>query len=279
MRKRRAEVDLLVAAKKPRISLDPDVEDMEVGQGEWTGAQAKEQAFQENKRLQRFMEAMDQGYALPIEETTGAKQALALWNDHQQKVSANYLKNQAARDLVLTSERVTDTVNLTIYVEHGCDVGNVGAFNRLLRAQGIRKVFDRLQANLFLVDDINNPGQRNRWCAILSGGILCTLKWLQSGSKSGASIAFKSALASHRQIWASPAFVTAHPEVHRILLVKVPLSGGRFKFIENKEKLLDLGSRRSAAGHGGEVVAFVTAAEQMSEDSSYTIPTSPTSKW
>ena len=70
---------------------------MKLGQG-WTRAHAKEQEFQQSKRLTRFMEAMEQGYPVPNEETAGNKEALGLWTEHQAEVARRYDREKASNE-------------------------------------------------------------------------------------------------------------------------------------------------------------------------------------
>ena len=83
-----------MAKKKLNVPLN-DADSRPIDGAGWTEKHSKEQGFQNNKRLVRLMEAMSDGYMLPSEETSGCKQALAFWADHQQSVAARYVKEKA----------------------------------------------------------------------------------------------------------------------------------------------------------------------------------------
>ncbi len=263
VKRRREEVDGLVASKRPRVSLKADSAGEIVGRNLWSEKHQKEEHFQDSKRLTRFMEVLDQGYALATEDTPGAQEALKLWRDHEHQVATDYFKGKAKLH-ALRCAKDTDVASQKLFVTPGANVGDEQEFKRALGKQGLQRTHDRLAADLFLVPSIEAPGQRNLWCAILSGGMLCTLKYLMSSGHAGASLALKPAITSKRQVWCSADFVTKHPEVHNILCAKVRSPASRWKWITSKEELLRQGGKRSAAGHGGEVVAFVTAREQTS---------------
>jgi hypothetical protein len=129
-------------------------------------------------------------------------------------------------------------------------------------------LFNRLDADIFVVNNVTDAGSRNEWSAILSGGLLCTLTYITSGGHSGTSLAFKAAVTSTRKIWCSDEFIRLHPEAHQILVTKSRMPGSKFSWIADKSTLLDLGTRRTNAGRGGEIVAFVSSAEQRSEETS-----------
>lgn len=265
LKRRRQEVEELVASKRPRVSLKRDPEAQHVGENGWHEAQEKERRFQEAKRLTRYMEAMDQGYTLPREETSGAREALRIWRDFEHRQAQKYARERANR----AAENVRVPVDLTVgkvFVSPGHDIGDPTAFRQALVKFKMQRVYDRLDAKVFVVPDVTQPGQRIHWIAMLSGGLVCTSRYLASGGHAGGSIAFKAAVRSKRSVWCSDAFVAAHGEIHRILTscARSPIS--RWRWLPDKAAVLSLASRRAAVGHAGEVVAFVTAAEQRSED-------------
>lgn len=164
------------------------------------------------------------------------------------------------------AEARLDIKACNVFVEPGCDIGDEQAFKRALRTHSLQRVHDRLHAHVFVVANLGALGQRVRWCCMLGGGLICDVKCIVAGGHSGASIGLKAATLSKRQIWCSPEFVAKHPEVHKIITCKAQLPSSNWRWVQNKQQLLDLGTRRTAAGHGGEVVAFVTAKEQTSEE-------------
>ena len=42
----------------------------------------------------------------------------------------------------------------------------------------MRRVFNRLDADIFVVNNVTDAGSRNEWSAMLSGGLPCTLMYI-----------------------------------------------------------------------------------------------------
>ena len=137
----------------------------------------------------------------------------------------------------------------------------------ILRNRQMTRVLDRTTAEIFIVQNVHQPGQRIAWCSILSGSTLCTSEFLRSSGHAGIAVSYRRAVATRRQIWCSPDFIAKHASVYEILRLKSREANSNWRWVDGKARLLTLGAKRSAAGHGGEIVAFVTVKEQNSEDS------------
>ena len=255
-----------MAKKKLDVTLD-DADSDPIDDAGWTEKHSKEQGFQNNKRLVRLMEAMSDGYMLPSEETSGCKKTFALWTDHQQSVAARYVKEKAKLEqLKHATPPSLDEKNIFIEKDSCTEMSEL-QIKSLLRNRKMTKVHDRTSADIFIVQNVHQPSQRIAWCCILSGSTLCTPAFLRSSGHAGIAVSYRKAVASHRRIWCSPDFVTKHSSVYEILRLKSREAGSNWTWLAGKERLLTLGAKRNAAGHGGEVVAFVTVKEQTSEDS------------
>ena len=92
------------------------------------------------------------------------------------------------------------------------------------------------------------------------------LQYIISKSHNGQTLGFKSATITKRSLWASPNFIAAHPEVHRILQAKSREAPGKLSWIAIKAQFAALSRRRAASGNRTECVALVTAAEQRDMD-------------
>ena len=266
LRKRRADVDCAVAKKKLHVPLGDGGSRPIDGAG-WTPKHSKEQGFQNDKRLVRLMDAMSDGYMLPSEETADCKTALALWKDHEQSVADRYTKKNAKLDQ-LKHAIPPSLDNKPIFIEKdSCTEMSESQVKSLLRNRNMTRVLDRTTAEIFIVQNVHQPRQRIAWCSILSGSTLCTSEFLRSSGHAGIAVSYRRAVATHRQIWCSPDFITKYSSVYEILRLKTREANSNWRWVDGKARLLTLGAKRSAAGHGGEIVAFVTVKEQNSEDS------------
>lgn len=97
VKRRREEVNELVATKRPRVSLTKEAPAEVVGEGGWTQDHQKERDFQDCKRMVRFMEAMDQEYTIAKEHTAGTQEALRLWRQYEKDQLARYTSTKRER--------------------------------------------------------------------------------------------------------------------------------------------------------------------------------------
>lgn len=188
-----------------------------------------------------------------------------MWRDYEHRQVKKYA-NEKARCAAASLRVPMDLTDGKVFVSPGQDIGGETAFRQALVKLKMQRVYDRLDAKVFVVPDITQPGQRIHWIAMLSGGLVCNARYLVSRGHAGGSIAFKAAVRSKRNVWCSDAFVAAHGEIHRILTSCARSPVSRWRWLPDKPALLLLAGRRATVGHAGEVVAFVTAAEQRSED-------------
>ena len=151
-----------------------------------------------------------------------------------------------------------------------CENTPDGSWRATLRSKSMTVTTDAATADIFVVSNPNSPSKKIIWHAILSGGSICNWKYIASTGHSGVGVTYKSALASKRQIWCSESFKELHKSTYHILLSKV--QGTSWSWLPSKDKLLDVARKRCAGSHGGEVVAFLTLAEQRGEDGSHEQP-------
>ena len=265
LKRRREEVSSLTASKKRRVTSGPAPE--VVGCGGWTAAHKKEKDFQDAKRLERFMQAVDENYTVGAENSAGAEAAWKLWKDFGAKRAATY----SAEKMRLGQKSQDPTLNVksmsNVFVDPAVDFqGDDLKFTQALRQHCIKRTYNRLSADVFVVPNVAQLGQRIQWCTMLVGSCVCDLKCLISGGTGGNSVTFKPAVSSRRMVWCSDNFKASHGELHNILCHIVALPVSNWKWLATKEQMLERAKKRAAGGHAGEVVAFITSAEQMSED-------------
>jgi hypothetical protein len=93
-------------------------------------------------------------------------------------------------------------------------------------ASGLRVVSEHLLANIFVVSNPNEPGQRVQWACSLQGGTIAVPAYVASCGLKGAAIEYTSATHTIRKIWISPQFVLQHPIISVIALgaIRAPSS-------------------------------------------------------
>ncbi len=265
IKRRRAEVASL-ADNFPKVPLKDEAPAAPVvGDNGWTESHQRELDFQARKRASRFVEAVLEG-TIPGDDVDEDmltligqymkledKRARDYRNKHMKKVRA-LLRPPGAP--ILGGKK--------IYVEK-VNVGTIGAWRCLLARARATQVHDRLVADIYVVADPANPGQRVKWCTFLAGRSVCTLDYIQSAGERGTALTYQQAVNSRRHVWISQNFKNNHAELYAILVCMMKVPGSQWRLMESRSAFVDLARRRSAQRHGGEAVAFITSSERDHE--------------
>ena len=101
---------------------------------------------------------------------------------------------------------------LSVFRDRACDVP-ADCFTRL----GITASETRIGATAFLTEKPSQPGDRTLLAAVLKGGVVVSKEFLLNDGK-GASIKYKSALTSRRNVWLSAKFKETQPAAAKIII-------------------------------------------------------------
>ena len=85
----------------------------------------------------------------------------------------------------------------------------------VIQCRGLKVSGDRIGADAFLVNDTRKPGDRTLWVAVLKGGVILSRDFVMKGM--GASIKYKAALKSRRNVWVSTEFKEKHAAIVKII--------------------------------------------------------------
>ena len=305
LKRRRAEVTSLTASKKQKITVDSKPAPEVVGVGGWTANHAKEKAFQNDKRTERFMQAIDEGGIVTAERSPRSQAALKMWKDYGSKRVLAYHAEKTRAEKRDRSPTLNVKSFSNVFVDGTVDFqGGESKFTQALRKYSIKRTHTRLSADVFVVPNVTQLGQRIQWCAMLAGRVVCDVKCLISGGTSGSSLAFKSAVSSRKLVWCSDNFREAHVELYNILCHCAALPQSNWRWLVSKEGVCFLALYRPPPPHpmirhhhhhhrrpnhhqygdsvrkqqeqmldkatkrSAEVVAFVSSAEQVHKDTS-----------
>jgi hypothetical protein len=143
-------------------------------------------------------------------------------------------------------------------------------------ASGLRVVSEHLLANIFVVSNPNEPGQRVQWACSLQGGTIAVPAYVASCGLKGAAIEYTSATHTIRKIWISPQFVLQHPIISVIALgaIRAPSSKWRTfpsqtTFVAAMVNELGRPKRNQRLYHN---IALVTAVEKNLEALGLRVP-------
>ena len=146
------------------------------------------------------------------------------------------------------------------------DTGDAAQWSRLLRSLGASEVRDRLDADVYIVDDITTPGQRIKWCSFLAARPICTLEYLRSDGENGSTLQYKGALKMRKSVWCSDGFKMRHQDIYIIIRVLAQLDSSNWKFEDDRASFLRLAQQRTARKRGQEIIAFLLASELSHKD-------------
>lgn len=262
--KRRDDVARLVGAPLPRTAANDHVNERatELAAREWGKEHAAELEFQEVKGWSNKFGAVAAGIIKLSELTPLERSAFREWQNLEESGNATYQKQRERKAAALPARLSLDLAGMAVYVDgkiHGSDAG----FSAALRQHKLRRVHDRVRANIFMVDDIRAPGKRVSWAATLRGGVIATQDYIASGGAHGPSLVFKAAVNSKRCLWCSEDFVAQHPEIHKLLMACSV--GSSWTWARSKMHALQVVDKRARSCNQSEMVLLVTKHEQSTD--------------
>jgi hypothetical protein len=142
-------------------------------------------------------------------------------------------KNDAARvrkvnrlQSVLGQKALLSFWRLPCFIEDGIVLKPLGC---AFRENQLVLETDRSAAELFIVKDPANPGQRVRWISALQGGRIASSEFVESGGRQGSSLLYEKHVLSRRRLWLSAAFRRVHPTLAGIIERAVAVPGSKCK--------------------------------------------------
>ena len=112
------------------------------------------------------------------------------------------------------------------------------ALRSAARRHGARVVDRRSDAQIFVMGDVGNPGQKARWAAALYGATLVSAQLMLSAGQEGPYISFKAAVTTRRLIWMSEGFKRRHPIVSGIIIEAAASPRSCWQLIATREAFL-----------------------------------------
>lgn len=188
-----------------------------------------EVAFQANKRRKRLIEAAAEGHVLEKELDDRFEADREEYCRRKRDADASHNLRAAERAAVLSGGPPD-------LWQPG---GFLGRFNQVFQtvqpmvspAELARRQLlarPREEANLFIVDDVTNPGQRVSWTAAVRGCAVITANVLSTG---GHALVFKGAVnRGSRRVWRSPAWMLTFPMLG--LILERAVAGSKWRLVD-----------------------------------------------
>ena len=176
----------------------------------WTEGHEGEAGFQANKERKRKMESYQDGLLLEkeIDADESIQDDLKTLQETVAKNDAKLVKHRKLQDQRPLHGRSLSLAGKACFVSTDIDRNEAG---RLLMEANAHMVEDRKNANVYLVKDALNPGQRTTWYAILGGRPIVELAALSKGN--GMIITFDAHKVSTEVIHLNGDFKASHPEI------------------------------------------------------------------
>lgn len=257
--RRRQEVDKLVAepqAAKREYGVEPDGGPP----NGWTDKHEKEKKFQQDKRTKRALDAMDQGVLLPEEQIRlfGSEEeatvAVGAYRQLRKTNRGDYVRDRLAKRARQTRCTITrDDVCRGKKIWVKSDALDPQTMSSCLRSVRAIRVPEREAADVYVVDDLTDPGQRVLWNAMFNGLSIISPSFFRG--EGGPMVCYKAAMSSRKKVWVSNGFIEQHTQLANILARRMAAASSTWKMIKDEE-FADFVTRRPE-----DVLAFVTATE------------------
>lgn len=150
-----------------------------------------------------------------------------------------------------------------VYLDKGAPLPSARGVADALSKAGATKSPSRADAYVFVVGDVEAPGQRVKFACGLVGGIICTFPYIESQGAAGMALAFKPHISSRRIAWISGEFLRAHPSLSDVIISAAGRSSSKWVVMEPDHCLVFVErARRENAAKRPPAVAFVVEADK-----------------
>ena len=209
LRTRRQSV-LDAASKSKRIDLTHDDDDDLV----WTAKHTKEAAFQDAKRLKRKCNAYHDSLLLPEDQDATFLAQAAEHHAKRAKTDAARIRKEARLHNFNQCPAPMCWLRKCVYVDK--DVQTI-QLNETLLQKGAVIQDHRHTAEVFIVSDPAEPGNRVLWCACLLGGCIATPDYVIHGH--GAAVWYSTGLKRNVKLSISTKWAEKHQTIAKLIQV------------------------------------------------------------
>jgi hypothetical protein len=259
LRKRRQDVSAAIAAGSAEQQASATIQ--------WSEQHEGELQYQLKKRRMRKVDAAIRGHLGTDELDEGLEAQIAERLDRDAKRDAELVRRHRR---IIKKIRQADDVDWTELAGSKAYIRNLEPHmlrdeaRQALADKGLVITEDRLEADVFVVEDVLVPGMRNKWCAALHGAMVISLRRLLQ--QTGPFLKYKRALRTQQEVWLSPAFRQAHPDIAGIIELASAGRGSRWKIVTGNNDAFAAAVQRRVRPRGSRrsniVAGLITAAEQ-----------------
>jgi hypothetical protein len=181
---------------------------------QWCEQHEKELHYQMGKKLSRQVEALRDGFLLDNEE--GELTGLLDRKVNKEKASdfRHLQKNRRVQRKLGMLHRDLDWQQLKHIKARRLPAKSSSIASELAK-KGVNMTLDKMEARLFVVDNLVKPGERIQWLAALHGGWLVTVSRVLMGK--GAFVKYMRAVSQSRSAYMTNNFYQQHPQIAQIV--------------------------------------------------------------
>ena len=203
------------------------------GSEAWTDKMAKERDFNDMKRLRTFYQQVIEGTVLPEELSDGdleiAKELIDEDSKQRAATAAEHAKERAR--FMKKGPDLTTLVDAKVWVNPTVRKDELDNVNSSIKKYCMENVASRMDAQVFIVGDITNPGSRNTLAASIKGGLIVGPSYINSGGLCGVGLRYKPVTRTKRLVFISPDFNTHHTDLADLLDVAVRARGSKWRHV------------------------------------------------
>ena len=221
-------------------------------------AQLKEITFQSEKAKRAKLQAITDNAVLDSEIKAGERESAASMDARQTSLDIARITEKLKVQKILSRAPSCSFRGLRCFVAPGISGVDMGPS---MSKHGLVPEEHRVDADLFVVLNPSDPGQRIRWVAALKGARVAHPRYVISGGRRGACVKYHAAVETKRSLWISEDFRAKHATLADI--VDACCAGSKWKLLVSRAEFAATVSRsmRGKATAGKSVLALVAKAE------------------
>ena len=128
-----------------------------------------------------------------------------------------------------------------------------------MRRAGLEIVNDRMDAQVYITDNLDNPGTRVKWACVLNGAFIVDPVYFKKHE--GPFMKFEDATTIHKEIWMSTKAQEKHVEVWRMIQRAAAREGSKWRVIKTKEDWVARYKKCLPSHRGPNIIAVLSKAE------------------
>ena len=202
---------------------------------QWCERHEKELQHQLRKKVSRQVEALRDGVLLLHEEGEVTR---LLDNTVKKEKEADLRHLQRARRVhrkLGMLHRHLDWLQLKT-LKTWCVPSRASSIAQKLATKGVNTTLDKMEARLFVVDNLDQPGERVQWLVALHGGWLVTVSQVLEGK--GAFVKYMRAVSRRRLVYMTSDFCQQHPQIAKIVGAACSSSGTKWRLLHTREEYM-----------------------------------------